>query len=204
MLTRVHALTLTHIAHTITPAHTTLHACTYTHAHIHTPTFAHGHTDTWAHTQGAHTDTYSLESSTCAYALRRTCARLSTCTCTYSCTPTSTLHNVLLHAHRHLHALKHMHTLMVCDRPAPAPPRPSHSKAQVCLLLSSPDLVTTAWCEPRPQLCHTIPLGYIRVLMLSAPPGPWVGSAGLPKVDWKCCGSPPAGWWVQPGGLLKG
>lgn len=182
MLTCVHALILTHIAHTVTPAHTSSYACTYTHAHIHTPTFAHGHTNTWAHTQGAHTDTY----------LKVLHVHMHSCTQVHMCSPLN-MHvhmHILLHAHQHTSqcTLARSQTL-ACSRthahshgvrpprrhPGWAIPRP-----RSCLLLSSPDLVTTAWCEPRPQLCHPIPLGYIRVLVLSAPPDPWVGSAGLP------------------------
>lgn len=182
-----------------------MHAHTHMLTYTRSLTFAHGHTDTWAHTQGAHTDTYSLESPTCAYALMHS--------------GTHVLASQYAHAHAHILARPPAHftmcscaltdtcmlsntcTLTWC---ATAPPRRHPGRAiprpRSCFLLSSPDLVTTAWCEPRPQLCHPIALGYIRVLVLSPLGGKHRATQGGLEMLWiSSCWVVGAARWAPEG-----
>lgn len=114
-------------------------------------------------------------------------------------------HSVRLHAHRHWHALEHMHTHVVCDHHA-RPPRLGHSKAQELPPPLLPNFVTICLVPAKAPAVSPPPLWETSESSCSQPcraPGS-LGSAKLAEVDWKCCGSPPAGWWVRPGGLLKG
>lgn len=114
---------------------------------------------------------------------------------------------MLLHTHIALnmltaltwYSLEHMHTHVVCERPASYPGqailRPGNFPGPC-----SPDLLTTAWQEPRPQLCHPVPLGITLVLTLSAPVGPWSLVCAGHAVDLLLPGDG-CGW---AGSVLKG
>lgn len=169
-------------AHLLTCPHTWTHRImpVYTSVHMHVCTRVHKH-------MLLHLYTFTL-----------TCGHAHTCTCSY--TPHS--HCSYMPAAFMWHALEHMHVHVVCELPTSYPgqaiPRPGHVPGPC-----SPDLVTTAWQEPRPQLCHPVSLSPL-ALSPSGPLGPWsvlamlrvfscwvMGVAGR-ALSWQGAGGPPA------------
>lgn len=138
VLMHAHSLTCphtwTHIAHTVIPVYTSvhMHMCTHVHKHMlpHLYTFT-----TYSHLRGTHLK----GTHTPAHALAH---------------HTHIALNMLMAFT--WYPLEHMHTHVVCEHPTSYPghaiPRPGNLPGPY-----SPDLLTTAWQESRPQLCHFIP-----------------------------------------------